>query len=106
MHWDARIYRNMVNRTKDAYRSNMIGVIVGNEDASDVSIIEADPLCLECFADATRGDTCINKQTALFVTEVIAVATATTGQTHEPNQNMLFLSFELSTMTIKCIKHS
>ena len=73
----------MIDTSDDADRTDVVGVVVRDDDAVDRTAIQRYAFALEGLGNGTDGYSCIDEEAPSFVSEVVAVSTAPTGETHK-----------------------
>ena len=85
VHQTSGIDRQVVDSADDTYGAYMVGMIVGDDRPVEVTSVQGDPLSLECLSDGAYGDPSVNEEAPVFVSQIVAVPTASAGETHEPD---------------------
>ena len=83
MHQLRSIDREVINSPDDADCTDMVGVVVRDDDAVDRTAIQRYAFALKGLGNGTDGDSRIDEEAPRFVSEVVAVPTAPTGETHK-----------------------
>ena len=87
------IDRDMVNLAYTACRTDMIGVIVGDEQSHD--LVKRQSILFEVLLDGAHRNACIDKYCLASGFEVITVAAASARQTHEFDLHQLTVNYLL-----------